>query len=338
MKTAVISDGAWGTALALLLLENGHRTVLWSPFENYAEEMSRTRKNTRFLPGVALNPSLEITGDMDEAAAEAELIVLASPSKYLRKILEQLSHSKFQQDAFFINVAKGIEENTLKRMSELVFEYLKPKYYAALSGPSHAEEVAEKVPTAVVAASARGSVAVRVQQAFMNPNFRVYTSKDVTGVELGGALKNVYAIAVGIIDGMELGDNPKAALMTRAITEMARLGTLLGGDKETFSGLSGIGDLIVTCTSEHSRNRHVGFELGRGKKLDDILRSMDMVVAEGVTTCRSAYQLSRKIGAETPIIDQAYAVLYDNKSPQLAVEDLMTRKARPERDMKEVQP
>ena len=218
-------------------------------------------------------------------------------------------------------------------MSELCSEVLTPqRQYTVLSGPSHAEEVSRKCPTAVVVASENTQCAKKVQQAFMNDYFRVYTSDDIIGVELGGALKNVFAIAAGIIDGMELGDNPKAALITRGIAEMARLGMALGGFYETFSGLSGIGDMIVTCTSGHSRNRHVGEELGRGKKLEQILDDMGMVVAEGVKTAKSAHNLALNIGIETPIINEIYAGLYEGKDPRIGVKDLMTRKAKKEMD------
>jgi glycerol-3-phosphate dehydrogenase (NAD(P)+) len=225
----------------------------------------------------------------------------------------------------YVNVAKGIETESCKRMSELVSEILGDVRYAILSGPSHAEEVARRVPTAVMTASRDGEAAKLVQEAFMNQYFRVYTSDDVVGAELGGALKNVLALAAGVLDGMGMGDNTKAALMTRGIAEMARLGEALGGRHETFSGLSGIGDLIVTCSSRHSRNRHVGEELGKGRKLDDIQREMGMVIAEGVKTADSAYQLARRAGVSTPIIDEVYTSLYAGKDPRQAVRDLMQR-------------
>ena len=229
------------------------------------------------------------------------------------------------KEKLFVNVAKGIEQNSWLRISEMVREELGEVAYAAISGPSHAEEVIRKVPTLVTAASAKPELAELVQSVFMNGKFRVYTSADVVGVELGGALKNVFAVAAGILDGMKLGDNPKAALMTRGIHEMGQLGELLGGEKSTFAGLSGIGDLIVTCCSGHSRNRHVGEELGRGKKLPVILREMGMVVAEGVTTAKGAYALARQVNAETPIIDEINAILYDGKDVAAAIEGLMTR-------------
>jgi len=230
-----------------------------------------------------------------------------------------------------MDISKGVEKGTLLRMSELCEQILGKTRYVAFSGPSHAEEVSRRVPTAVVAASSDTAAAKTVQKAFMNDYFRIYTSRDVLSVELGGALKNVIAIAAGILDGAGMGDNTKAALMTRGIAEMARLGAKLGGHRQTFSGLSGIGDLIVTCMSRHSRNRFVGEELGKGRKLDEIIKSMNMVVAEGVDTCKAAYDLARRAGVETPIIDGIYAVLYQDRKPLDVVRQLMTRKAKSER-------
>lgn len=330
MRIAVLSDGGWGTALALLLHGNGHDVTLWGPFPEYVATMRETRRNPRFLPGVALPPELPLSADLDAAVAGAGLLVLAAPSQYMRSLLEQLKAVERPADVLHVNVAKGIEVSTLKRMSELVAEVLGPVPYAALSGPSHAEEVAHAVPTAVVVAADRAALAEAAREVFMNERFRVYTSADVVGVELGGALKNVLALAAGVCDGMGFGDNTKAALMTRGIVEMARLGQRMGGQPETFSGLSGIGDLIVTCTSQHSRNRHVGEELGRGKCLADIQNAMGGQVAEGVKTARSAYELARRTGVSTPIIDQVYAGLYEGKDPREAVLDLMTREAKPE--------
>ena len=267
---------------------------------------------------------------MGKAVSGRELLLLATPTQYLRSVLKQLQPFLEPERQLLVNVAKGIEVESWLRISEMVAEVLGRTRYAVLSGPSHAEEVSRRVPTAVVAASENSADAELVQRIFLNDNFRVYTSADVVGVELGGALKNVMAIAAGIIDGMKLGDNPKAAMMTRGISEMGRLGELLGGKAQTFSGLSGIGDLIVTCTSGHSRNRHVGEELGRGRKLPEILQSMGMVVAEGVPTARGAYTLARKTGAETPIIDEIYAVLYEGRDVPTAIRNLMSRTAKPE--------
>jgi glycerol-3-phosphate dehydrogenase (NAD(P)+) len=330
MKISVLSDGGWGTALALLLDRNGHDVTLWGPFPDYVSEMRERGENVRYLPGISLSESLTLSGDLSGSVCGAELLVLAAPSKYLRGLLLGLRSSGIQGAPIFVNVAKGIELGTLLRMSELVREILGHVRYAALSGPSHAEEVARGIPTAVVAASDHGHVAEVVQRVLMNDTFRVYTSSDVTGVELGGALKNVFALAAGVCDGMGFGDNTKAALMTRGIVEMARLGSALGGRPETFSGLSGVGDLIVTCMSRHSRNRHVGEELGAGRSLADIEHDMKGQVAEGVGTARSAHELARRVGVEAPIIDQIHAALYEGKNPQQAVRELMGREPKAE--------
>ena len=319
--------------MATVLLSNGHAVSQWGPFPDYIGEMRISRENTRFLPGIALPPELELRGDMEEAVSDAELVVLASPSQYARGTLTGFAKLHDPKRHIVVNVAKGIETASLKRMSELCFEILgDDTRYAVLSGPSHAEEVSRKVPTAVVVGSRRAETAERVRDAFMNENFRVYTSDDVVGIELGGALKNVFAIAAGVVDGMELGDNPKAALITRGIAEMARLGAALGGRPDTFSGLSGIGDMIVTCCSGHSRNRSVGERLGKGEKIEDILGSMGLVVAEGVATADAARRLALANGVETPIINEIHAALYEGKDPRIGVRDLMTRKAKMERE------
>ena len=330
MKIAVLSDGAWGTALALTLLDNGHEVVLWGAFPDYLAQMRARRENFRFLPGVTLPESLRFEPEIGRAVDGAAVLLLATPTQYLRGVLGKLRPYYDPEKHLLLDVAKGIEVDTWLRIHEMVESVLGEGRYVALSGPSHAEEVSRRVPTAVVAASRNPEDAELVQRMLLNDNFRVYTGSDVIGVELGGALKNVIAIAAGIIDGMKLGDNPKAALMTRGISEMGRLGELLGGNAQTFSGLSGIGDLIVTCTSGHSRNRHVGEELGRGKKLPEILAAMGMVVAEGVTTARGAYTLARRVGAETPIIDEIHAVLYDGRDVPSAIRNLMSRSAKPE--------
>lgn len=333
MKIAVLSDGGWGTALALLLCRNGHEVCLWGPFPEYIEEMRQSRLNPKFLAGIELDPGLSLSADMAEATTDAEIIVMASPTQYARGTLKTLAEAgRPAQSCILVNVAKGIELESLKRLSEIAGDELGSFPYVALSGPSHAEEVARNIPTAVVVAATDSALAAKVQAAFFSETFRVYTSNDVIGVETGGALKNVFAIAAGICDGMKLGDNPKAALLTRGIAEMARLGQALGGRAETFAGLSGIGDMIVTCTSGHSRNRHVGEELGRGKKLETIIQDMGMVVAEGVKTTRSAYELARNLQVETPIIDEVYAGLYLNKDPRVGVRDLMTRAPKAEID------
>ena len=262
-KITILGDGGWGTALALTTLQNDSETTLWGPFEDNIEAIRTTHKN-RFLPGVDLPENLKATSSISEAVQNAEIVVLASPSQFMRGTLNMLREYFVPEQMVLVNVAKGIETDTLKCMHEICAEILGDNLkYVTLSGPSHAEEVARGIPTAVVSASENIGLAKLVQETFMTRNFRIYTSRDVISVELGGALKNVLAIAAGILDGMQLGDNPKAALMTRGIAEMARLGVALGGKRETFAGLSGIGDLIVTCMIRHSRNRHVGDKLAR---------------------------------------------------------------------------
>ena len=330
MKITVLSDGAWGTALALVLAGNNHDVTMWGPFPDYIEEMKKSRFNSRFLPGVKLHEKLKFEADMAKAAADSEVLLLATPSQYLRSVLNQLKNIFNPAKQLIVNVAKGIEVNTWLRMSEVVSSVLGPCRYVVLSGPSHAEEVSRKVPTLVVAASKNINDAEIIRDIFMNDYFRVYTSTDPLSVELGGALKNVMAIAAGIIDGMKLGDNPKAALITRGIAEMSRLGEAMGGDPQTFAGLSGVGDLIVTCCSGHSRNRHVGECLGEGRKLDDIIRSMGMVVAEGVVTAKGAKHFAETSGTETPIINEIYNILYNNKAPENAIRELMSRSPKQE--------
>jgi glycerol-3-phosphate dehydrogenase (NAD(P)+) len=329
MKISVLSDGGWGTALAMVLCGNGHEVTMWGPFPDYLEQMKSQRENTRFLKGVKLPAALRLESDL-RTAMQSEYLILASPTQYMRGVLNQAKPFFDPARHKLIDVAKGIECETLERVSTMCLEIFGECRYSVMSGPSHAEEVSREVPTAVVAASADAELALEVQQLFMNQYFRVYTSDDYVGVELGGALKNVMAIAAGIIDGMKLGDNPKAAMMTRGIAEMSRLGAALGGNPMTFAGLSGIGDLIVTCCSGHSRNRYVGEQLGHGLQIDEIIRSMGMVVAEGVKTARSARQLAERAGVEAPIIEQVHAVIYENRDPKQAIADLMGRKARPE--------
>ena len=329
---AVLGDGAWGTALALTLLRTHHKVTLWGPFPENLSVIRQTGINP-FLKGVKIPEELLLEADLAKAVQDAEILLLAAPSQYLRGTLEKLQKNFDPAQHTIVNIAKGIELGSLKRMSELCFEMLgTPIRYAALSGPSHAEEVARNIPTAVVIASPERSCAEELQSIFMNDYFRVYTSTDLVGVELGGALKNVYAVATGITDGMQMGDNPKAAMMTRAIAELSRLGVKLGGDPQTFAGLSGVGDLIVTCMSRHSRNRFVGEALGQGKTLEAITKEMGMTVAEGVKTALSAYELAQKHQVETPIIQIMYEILYCGKCPAEAVRELMARKARHETD------
>ena len=329
MKICVIGDGAWGTALAVNAVQNKHKVVLWGAFPEYLEQMQNTRENSKFLPGVKLPGELLFEKDISLALDCSDIIICATPTQFLRSVLKKMA-GNIPENAVIVNVAKGIELNTWLRIGEIMEEELGKINYVDLSGPSHAEEVARGVPTAVTAAGENMEHAKQVQQALMNDKFRIYTSNDVIGLELGGAVKNVFAIAAGIIDGMKLGDNPKAALMARGIAEMGRLGEALGGKRSTFSGLSGIGDLIVTCCSGHSRNRHVGEELGKGKKLNEILKEMGMVVAEGVPTAKGIRVLAQKKGVEIPIIDEIYSVLYEDRPAKDAIISLMTRSAKTE--------
>jgi len=326
MRIAVLGAGSWGTTLAILLADNSHAVTLWSYRGADAEAMRSTRENPSFLPGIRIPDSVQVTGDLHAAVAGNEMIVGAVPSQFLRSVVEQVKGS-LSRDVIVVNVAKGVENGTLMTMSEMLRDALPElpaSHIATLSGPSHAEEVSKRIPTTVVVASADLNTARLVQSVFMLPYFRVYESEDIRGVEIGGSLKNVIAIAAGIIDGANLGDNTKAAVMTRGIAEIARVGVALGAHVRTFSGLSGIGDLMVTCMSRHSRNRYVGVEIGKGRKLREILAEMVMV-AEGVDTTRSAHDLARKVGVETPIVDQVHKILFEDKDPLKACHDLMTR-------------
>jgi glycerol-3-phosphate dehydrogenase (NAD(P)+) len=326
MRIAVLGAGGWGTTLAVLLADNAHAVTLWAYRESDAERMRATRQNAEFLPGIQLPPAIDITHELIPAIAGKELLVAAVPAQYLRGVIKRL-HGRIPPGVFIVNVAKGIEKGSVLTMSEVIRDVLpeiERSSIATLSGPSHAEEVSRRIPTTVVAASSSLETSRLVQSVFMVPSFRVYASNDIKGVEIGGSLKNVIAIAAGIIDGANLGDNTKAAVMTRGIAEIARVGVALGAHVRTFSGLSGIGDLMVTCMSRHSRNRHVGVEIGKGRKLAEILGEMVMV-AEGVATTESAYDLARKVGVETPIVDQVHEILFEGKDPLKACYDLMTR-------------
>lgn len=325
MRIAVLGAGSWGITLSILLAENSHQVSLWSYRKEDADRIRATRENPDFLPGILIPPVVRVEHDLESSVEGAEMIVGAVPSQFLRSVTGRLSH--LDPGLIVVNVAKGVENNTLMTMSEMLHDTLPdipPSNIATLSGPSHAEEVSRRIPTTVVAASADIETARRVQSVFMLPYFRVYASNDIRGVEIGGSLKNVIAIAAGIIDGAELGDNTKAAVMTRGIAEIARVGVAMGAHIRTFSGLSGIGDLMVTCMSRHSRNRYVGVEIGKGRKLADIVGGMVMV-AEGIATTESAFALARRVGVEVPIIAEVYRILFEGKDPLIACHDLMTR-------------
>lgn len=329
MKVVVIGDGGWGTALATVLLGNGHEVTLWGPFPEYAAQMRTTRANPLYLPGIPLPPDLKITADPAEAAAGAGLAVLAVPTKFFRAVMTQF-RGLIPKDALLVSVAKGLDPKTGERMSAVAEEILDSGPVVALSGPSHAEEVARRAPTCVVTACRDHDRAVRAQEAFMSNRFRIYTSDDVVGVELGGALKNVIALAVGMCDGLGFGDNSRAALITRGLAEMTRLGVAYGAHAVTFSGLSGMGDLIVTCTSRLSRNRSVGERIGRGESLAQVTGSMKQV-AEGVTNCVTARELAMKKGLQAPVIDEVHAILYKGRKPEEVLDLFMARSAKPER-------
>ncbi|MBM4155141.1 MAG: NAD(P)-dependent glycerol-3-phosphate dehydrogenase [Lentisphaerae bacterium] len=330
LNTTVIGDGGWGTALALVLHRNGHRVRVWGPFPEYVAEVARLGENPRFLPGIPLPPQIGWTADPAASVAGADLVVLAVPSQYFADTLRRLAPA-WPAGALAVSVTKGLDRLTHHRMSSVAEDILGSRPAVALSGPSFAEEVAKGLPTAVVSACADPGLAARAQDAFSNAAFRVYTSDDVVGVELGGALKNVIAIAAGACDGLGLGFNTKAALVTRGLAEMTRLGVALGAHPQTFAGLSGTGDLMLTCFGRLSRNRAVGERLGCGERAEDILRGMAQV-AEGVTNCDNAAALARDAGVEMPIADAVRAVVRGRLAPREAVARLMARDPRPERD------
>lgn len=329
MKITIIGDGGWGTAIGLLLHSYGHDVTLWGPFPDYLGEIRARGENTRFLPGVPVPPALRWTADAAEAAAGAEAVVLATPSKFYADVCRRFA-GLVPRGALVVSLTKGLCEATHCRMSELAQEILGLDAIAVLSGPSHAEEVARKIPTAVVAASVDLAVAQRTQKLFSGPFFRVYTSTDPLGVEIGGAVKNVIAIAVGASDGLGFGDNTRAALITRGLAEVTRFGLALGACAETFAGLSGVGDLIVTCTSQHSRNHSVGERLGRGEPIEAILGSMKMV-AEGVWNSNVIHTLGQKFAVSMPITDTVYGLCYEGLCARDAVETLMSRDMKAER-------
>lgn len=320
MKAAVVGSGGWGTALALCLLRNGHETLLWSHSRQKAEEMEKTRQNN-MLPGVLLPETLKIAWDPTSVAGHP-LVVIACPSVHIRSVCRQVA-PYLDEDAVLVSVTKGIEPGSLLRMSQIVREETH-REVAVLTGPSHAEEVAKNIPTACVAASENQALAELVQDAFMSDSFRVYTSADVIGAELGGALKNVIALCAGVSDGMGNGDNTKAMLMTRGLTEIARLGVTMGARKETFAGLAGVGDLIVTCTSQHSRNRRAGILMGQGKRPQEAMEAVGAVV-EGYYAAKSAWELACKLGVEMPIIHGAYRALYENVDVKTVLKSLLCR-------------
>jgi glycerol-3-phosphate dehydrogenase (NAD(P)+) len=329
-KVSVIGAGGWGSALAQLLSSRGVPVTIWAHEPAQADEINSSHTNKKLLPGVTLNPSVRATSSMEEAA-KADLFVMVPPSKFLPEVARQLGRAGVTAGAPLVCCTKGLEHQSGRLMTQVLAEIFPANPVAALSGPNHAEEVARGTPAAAVVAADDHELAARIRDFFSTGNFRAYSVDDVTGVELGGALKNIYAIAAGISDGLGLGDNAKAALVTRSLAEMVRLGTRLGGQRDTFHGLSGLGDLIVTCFSQHSRNRGVGERLGRGEKWADIEKSMVMV-AEGVPTARTAQAEARKHGVDTPLLDTVYAVLFENLSPRDGLLRLLARDTKSEKE------
>jgi len=333
MNIAVLGAGSWGTTLAVLLAKKGYQVRLWAHRPEFAFILDAERQNLRYLKGITFPETLQVTHHLPLLVTWAEIIVTAVPSQALRETVQGFNNLSMR-GKIVVNVAKGIEIGTGKRMSEVLLEVLpdlQPSQVAALYGPSHAEEVSQDQPTTVVASSPSLSTAQKVQELFHTKRFRVYVNTDIIGVEIAGSVKNIIAIAAGISDGVGFGDNAKAALITRGMAEISRLGRKLGGDSVTISGLAGIGDLVVTCLSRHSRNRFVGEEIGRGRSLDNVISSMNMI-AEGVHSTKAVYELSRSVGVDMPITNAVYQMLFEAKPAQQAILELMTREPKPERD------
>jgi glycerol-3-phosphate dehydrogenase (NAD(P)+) len=327
----IIGAGAWGTALSLLLADKGHNITLWMYEKDLAEETARTRENRVYLPGFPLPASVTVTSSLETAVRDKQFILSVAPSHTVRTVTRQYA-PLLRRDAVLISASKGIELETLMLLSEVFKDVLPAEFHARLcflSGPSFAKEVARKMPTAVALASPDPSIGRRAQQVLSNDFFRVYTNQDVIGVELAGALKNVVAIAAGVLEGMGFGYNTMAALLTRGLAEMTRLGVAMGGIPTTFSGLAGMGDLVLTCTGGLSRNRTLGTRLGKGEKLEDIMKG-SATVAEGVKTAKAARDLARKYRIDMPIVDEVYQLLYEEKDPKQALKDLMTRELKGE--------
>ena len=329
MKIAVIGSGSWGTAIAVMLASRGHNVYLWSWIQEETDRLASDRENKEFLPYIKFPDTIYCTHDMQECTENAELIITAAPSPATRTTAKQLA-PYVSDGQKIVNISKGLEEGTLLRLSEVYKQEIPQVDMSVMSGPSHAEEVSRGLPTTNVVASDSIETAKKIQDIFMGDMFRVYTSTDIAGVELGGALKNVIALCAGISDGLGYGDNTKAALMTRGLAEIARLGKAMGASESTFMGLSGVGDLIVTCTSMHSRNRRAGILLGEGKSLKETLDTVHMVV-EGVNTATAAYELSKKYNVTMPIVEEEYDILFNGKNAREAVLSLMTREKREEK-------
>lgn len=321
-KINVIGSGGWGTAVAIMLANNGHHITLWSYLEEESDALRQNKENKPFLPNVKIPDSVSFTSDISKCG-NADLIIIAVPSHAVRQTATNLS-PYVSKGQLILNISKGLEEGTLCTLSQVLKEELSKCEIAVMSGPSHAEEVSRGIPTTNVVAARTEKIANHIRDIIMSPAFRIYTNPDMLGVELGGSLKNVIALCAGILDGLKLGDNTKAALITRGIVEIARLGAAMGAKVETFNGLSGIGDLIVTCTSMHSRNRRAGILIGQGKTCAEATAEVKMVV-EGIKTCKAAKELSDKLGVEMPIVNEAYKVLFEDMPASNAITNLMSR-------------
>jgi glycerol-3-phosphate dehydrogenase (NAD(P)+) len=329
LEVAVLGDGGWGTTLAILLYRKAFKVTIWGVFPGYVAHMRKKRVNDKFLPGITIPAGIKLTHNLEEALKGKDLVILAIPSQYLRGVLKKVKKLAYPQNAIFLSVVKGIEIGSLKRMSEVIHQELGKVKLGVLSGPTIAHEVAGGVPTVAVVASRDIGVRKYLQDIFMNERFRIYTNDDVIGTELGGSLKNIIAIACGASDGLKFGTNTKAAILSRGLAEITRLGKAMGAKSSTFSGITGLGDLVTTCISLYSRNRFVGEQIGKGRSLKQIQKRMQMV-AEGVPTTMSAYALSRRYKVEMPITKEVYLVLYKNKSALAAVKDLMNRQKKEE--------
>ncbi|WOO36939.1 NAD(P)H-dependent glycerol-3-phosphate dehydrogenase [Anaerocolumna sp. AGMB13020] len=327
-KISILGAGAWGTAIAILLGNNGHDVVLWSALSNEVEQLTNDRELKDKLPGIKLPENVQISGDLKASCEGKELIVFAVASPFVRATANN-AKNYIVKDQIIVNVGKGIEENTLETLTDIIKEEIPQADVAVLSGPSHAEEVSRTIPTTCVVGADSKDTAHFIQDVFMSERFRVYTSPDVIGIELGGSIKNVIALAAGIADGLGFGDNTKAALMTRGIAEISRLGIAMGGKMETFAGLSGVGDLIVTCTSKHSRNRNAGYLIGQGYTMEEAMKEVKQIV-EGVYSAKAALALAKKFNVEMPIVEQVNLVLFENKPAIEAVSDLLLRDKRRE--------
>ncbi len=329
MRIAILGTGGWGTALALCWAQADNEIILWGHSPERVDAIARTRENVDYFPGFPVPANIRLTADLADCA-QSELVAFVTPSVVLREVAARLRSNLNAKDTILLSCTKGIEYGSGLRMSEILSEQFPGNPVAVLSGPNLAVEVARNLPTATVLGCRDEAIAEDLQQALGGERFRVYTSHEIVGIELGGALKNIFAIAAGVGDGFGLGDNSKAALVTRSLAELLRLGVAMGGEGRTFQGLSGAGDLIATCFSQHSRNRRVGEQLGQGKAIGQITDGMK-TVAEGIPTARSAYECARKLGVETPIIDQVYAVLHEGKAPQEALQALLERDQKSER-------